>query len=186
MRPRRKRPKNDELPELARVREHLWALQQAWFAAANERLEADRAEQRLLARELEDWKRGMRESGRGGEIYKRKPLEPRSAERVEAERVLAEVTEREREALKRYQEASEESWERRMEFRDCTDEDERRFVKLRGWPTDRYMNAVRENPKDLAYVKGTAEDLAAWEAARAQGRTASSDPARLTAEDGSR
>ena len=48
------------------------------------------------------------------------------------------------------------------------------------------MNAVRENPKDLAYVKGTAEDLAAWEAARAQGRTASSDPARPTADDGSR
>ena len=131
MRPRRKRPKNDELLELARLREHLWALQQAWVAAANERLEADRAEQRLLVRELEDWKRGIRESGRGGEIHKGKPVEPRSAERVEAERVLAETTEREREALKLYQEAGEESWERRMEFRDFTDEDERRPAKLR-------------------------------------------------------
>lgn len=128
----------------------------------------------------------MRESGCGGEIHKGKPVEPRSAERVEAERVLAEATKREREALKLYQDAGEESWERRMEFRDFTDEDERRLVKLRGWPTDRYMNEMRENPKDLAHVRWTAEDLAAWEAARAPGRTASSDPTRPPVYDGSR
>lgn len=62
----------------------------------------------------------------------------------------------------------------------------RRLVKLRGWPTDYYMNEMRENPKDLAHVNWTAEDLAAWEAARAQGRTASSDPARPPTDDGSR
>ena len=159
MRPRRKRPKNDELLALVRLKEHLWALQRAWLAAADERREAQRAEQRLLARELEDWKREMRESGRSGEIYKGMPVEPRSAERVDAERVLAEATERE--ALTRYGEAAEETSERRMEFRDFTDEDQRRLVKLRGWPTDRYMDAMREDPKDLAFVRWTPDDLAA-------------------------
>ena len=48
------------------------------------------------------------------------------------------------------------------------------------------MNEICENPKDLAHVKWTAEDLAAWEAARAQGRTVASDPARPPADDGSR
>ena len=178
MRPRRKRPKNDELLELARIREHMWELQRIWLAAADERQEADRAAGRLLAREFEDWKREMRESGRGGEIYKGKPVEPRSAQRIEAERVLAEATEREREALKRCHDAGEGNWEWRKSFRDFTDEDQRRLVKLRGWPTDRYMDAMRKSPKDLAYVRWTGEDLAAWEAARAQAHAASSDPAR--------
>ena len=110
MRPRRKRPKNDELLELARLKEHLWALERAWLAAADERLEAQHAEQRLLARELEDWKREMRESGQGG-LNRGKPVEPRSPERVDAERVLVEAAEREREALKRYHEAGEGNWE---------------------------------------------------------------------------
>ena len=182
MRTRRKRPKNDELLELVRLREPVWALQRAWLAAADERLQAQRAEQRLLARELEDWKREMRESGRRGKS-RGMPVEPRSAERVEAERVLAEATELEQEARTRYGEAAEETWERRMEFRDFTNEDERRLIKLRGWPSDRYMDAMRKDPKDLAYVRWTAEDLAAWEAARARARNSSSEPARTPADD---
>lgn len=182
MRPRRKRPKNDELLELVRLKEHLWALQRAWLTAADERLEAQHAERRLLARELEDWKREMRESGRSGEIYKGMPVEPRSAERMDAERVLAEATEREREALKRCHEEGEGTWEWRMSFRDFTAEDQRRLVTLRGWPTDRYMDAMREDPKNLAYVRWTAEDLAAWEAARARARNSSSEPARSPAD----
>ena len=112
----------------------------------------------------------MRESGRGGEIYKGMPVEPRSAER-------------EREALKRYHDAGEGNWEWRMRFRDFTDEDQRRLVKLRGWPTDRAMDAMHEDPKHLAYVRWTAEDLAACEAARAQACTTSSDPARPPVDD---
>ena len=112
MSPRRKRPKNDELLELVRIREHMWELQRIWLAAADERQEADRAAKRLLVRELEDWKREMRKSGRGGR-NRGIPVEPRSAERVEAERVLAEATEREREALKRSHEAGERNWEYR-------------------------------------------------------------------------
>ena len=183
MRPRRKRPKNDELLELVVLKEHLWALERAWLAAADERREADRAARQLLAREFEDWRRGMRESGRSGEIHKGKPVEPRSAERVEVERVLAEATERERDALKRYHEAGEGNWEWRMSFRDFTAEDQRRLVKLRGWPTDRYMDAMREDPKDLAFVRWTTDDLASWEAARARARAASSDPATPPADD---
>lgn len=161
MRSLRKRPNNRELLEIVRIREHVRALQRVWIAAANERLEAEYAEQRLLARELEDWEREMRESGRGGEIYRGMPVEPRSAERVEVERLLAEAKEREQEALARHGKASDESWERQIVFRDFTGEDERRLVKLRGWPSDRYMYGIREDPKDLACVRWTAEDLAA-------------------------
>ena len=182
MRPRRKRPKNDELLELVVLKEHLWALQRAWLTAADERREAQHAKQRLVARELEDWKREMRESGRGG-MNRGKPAEPRSAERVEAERVLAEATEREHEALKRCHEAGEGNWEWRKSFRDFTDEDQRRLVKLRGWPTDRYMDAMRKNPKDLAFVRWTTDDLASWEAARARARNSSSDSARPPGDD---
>lgn len=178
MRPRRKRPKNDELLELARIRERLWELRRIWLAAADERLEAEHAAGRLLARELEDWKRAMRESGRAGEIHKGKPVEPRTPERVEAERVLTEARERERQALKRYHEEGEPTWEWRMRFRDFTAEDERRLVKLRGWPTDSYMQKVRESPGDLAQVRWTAADLAAWETTRARASAGSPDRAR--------
>ena len=176
MRPRRKRPKNDELLDLARIRERQWELQRIWLAAKDERLEAQRAAERLLAREHEDWARRMRQSGRGGEIYRGKPVEPRSPERVEAERLLAEAKDREQQALTRYHEEGEGTWEWRMGFRDFTAEDQRRLVKLRRWPTDRYRAAMRESPRDLEFVRWATEDLAAWEAARAAARTASPDP----------
>ena len=97
--------------------------------------------------------------------------------------VVGPATEREREALKRCHDAGEGNWEWRKSFRDFTDEDQRRLVKLRGWPTDHYMDAMRKSPKDLAYVRWTADDLAAWETARAEGRNSSSDPARPPVDD---
>ena len=183
MRPRRKRPKNDELLELARVHEHLWELQRTWLAAADDRLEAERAAERVLARELEDWRREMRNSGRAGEIHKGKPVEPRSAERIEAERLLADAKDRERRALQRHHEEGAETWNWRMGFRDFTTEDQQRLVKLRGWPTDRYMKEVRESPKDVAHARWSAEDLAAWETARAEASANLPDPSRPPVND---
>ena len=176
MRPRRKRPKNEELLELARSWERQWELDRIWHAAVDERVEAQRAAERLLVREHEHWARGMRESGRVGEIHKGEPVEPRSPERVEAERLLTEAKDREQQALRRCQEEGEETSEWCMGFRDFTAEGQRRLVKLRGWPTDRYIAAMRESPQDLTFVRWTTEDLAAWEAARAAARTASPDP----------
>ena len=40
------------------------------------------------------------------------------------------------------------------------------------------MKGMRESPKDLAYVRWSAEDLAAWEAARGAAHTRSPDPSR--------
>ena len=46
-------------------------------------------------------------------------------------------------------------------------EDQRRLIRLRGWPTDRYMKAVREDPKNPSRPRWSDDDVAAWEAARA-------------------
>ena len=183
MRTRRKRPKNAELLELAQIRDRLDELWAVRDAAGDERQKAERAAERLIAREYEDWARGMRESGRGGEIYKGKPVEPRSAERVAAERVLGEAKERERQALRQYQQLADETWERRVEFRNFTAENQRRLVELRGWPTNRYMKGMRESPEDPAHARWSAEDLAACEAERAAAQARSPDPSRPSLTD---
>ena len=176
MRPRRKRPKNDELVELARIQDRLDELREAWYAAQDERREAERAVARLFARELEDWKRKMRESARASEIHRGMPVEPRSAERVEADEILEDAKERERQAHRPYQELIEETRNRGIELRWFTADDQRRLIALRGWPTDRYMKAMRENPKDLTFVRWNADDLAAWGAARAAALATSEEP----------
>ena len=152
MRSPRRRLKNAEVLELAQILDRLHELRGAWYATQEERWGAERSADTLLAKEYEEWARAMRESGRAAEIHRGKPVEPRTAARVEAEGRVAEAKEHEREALARYQEAQRETGERRVELRDFTAEDQRRLVKLRGWPTNRYMKGMRESPKDLAYV----------------------------------
>ena len=45
------------------------------------------------------------------------------------------------------------------------------------------MDAMRKDPKNLAFVRWTADDLAAWEGARGRTRNSSSDSARSPADD---
>ena len=167
---RRKRPKNAELLELARIQDEFYALDEALDAARAERRDAERRAEKVRAAEREDWTRAMRESGRAHEIHLGKPVEPRSAERVEAERAVAHAQAREEDAQRRFQEREDETWEFRNTFRHLTGQDQRRLIELRGWPTDRYMKAVREDPKNPSRPRWSEDDVAAWEAARARGR----------------
>ena len=134
-----------------------------------ERQEAERRAEKVLVRELEDWKRARRESGRTHEIPRGMPLDPPSAERAEAEQAVAQAQAREAEVGRRAGVRESETWEYRNTFRHLTDEDQRRLIRLRGWPTERYMRAVREDPKDPSRPRWTDDDVAAWEAARAKG-----------------
>ena len=167
MRTQRKRPKNAELLELARLKDELHALREALRAARSERQAAERAAEKVQAAELEDWRRAMRESGRAHEIHKGKLVEPRSAERVEAERAAAQAQAREADARRRVVERENETWEYRETFRELTGEDQRRLIRLRGWPTDGYVKAVREDPENPSRPRWSDDDVAAWEAARA-------------------
>ena len=88
---RRKRPTNAELLELARIKDELDTLYEALDATRGERRDAERGAEKVQAAELDDWMRAMRESGRAHEIHKGMPVEPRSTERVEAERALAQA-----------------------------------------------------------------------------------------------
>ena len=176
MRPRRTRPKNAELLELAWFQDRLDELRQALYAAQDERRDAERALERLFVREYEDWARTMRESRRAVEIHRGMPMDPASAERVKAEQVVEDAKRREREAHRPFQELAEEKRNRGLESRWFTAEDQRRLIALRGWPTDRYMKAMQENPEDLTFVRWNADDLAAWEVARAAALAASAEP----------
>ena len=109
----------------------------------------------------------MRESRRAHEIHKGKPVEPRSADLVEAERAVAQAQAREAEAGRRWRVLEDETWEYRNTFRHLTGEDQRRLMRLRGWPTDGYLQAVREDPKNPSRPRWSDDDVAAWEAARA-------------------
>ena len=163
----RKRPRNTELLELARLQDELDALWEALDAARSERQDAERRAEKVQAAEFEDWMRAMRESGRAHEIHKGKPVEPRSAELVEAERAVAQAQACEAVAGRRCRALEDETWEYRNTFRHLTGEDQRRLIRLRGWPTDRYMKAVREDPKNPSRPRWSDDDVAAWEAARA-------------------
>ena len=165
----RKRPTDGELLKLARTIDEVDALYEVVRAARRERQDAERVVRKVLAAERDDWMRAMRESGRGGEIYKGKPVEPRSAERVEAERALAEAKAREKEARQRAGKRDGETWEFINTFRHLTEGDQRRLIRLRGWPTDRYMKAVREAPKNPSRPRWTDDDVTTWEAACAKG-----------------
>ena len=124
----------------------------------------------VQAREFEDWRRAMRESGRAHEIHKGKPVEPRSAERVEAEQAVAQAQAREADARRRAQVRGDETWEYVHTFRHLTEEDQRRLIRLRGWPTDRYMKCgARRSEESVARARWSDDDVAAWEAARAGG-----------------
>lgn len=164
---RRRRPTNAELLELARIQDQLDALWEVLSAARDERRDAERRAEKVRAREFEDWMRAMRESGRAAEIYKGKPVEPRSAERVEAEQAVALAQAREDDARRRFREIEDETWEYRNTFRHATLEDQRRLIQLRGWPTERYMKAVRADPKDPSRPRWSEDDVTAWVAARA-------------------
>ena len=167
---RRKRPRNAELLKLARIQDELDALGDALDAARGVRRDAERRAHKVTTREFEDWRRIMRESGRAHEIHKGMLVEPRSAERVEAERTVAQAQAREEEARRRSQERGDETWEYCNTFRHLTGQDQRRLIQRRGWPTDRYMKAVREDPKNPSRPRWSNDDVAAWEAARARGR----------------
>ena len=166
---RRKRPTNAELLELARIQEELDALGEALDRARGKRQGAERRAQTVQAREFEDWRRAMRESGRAREIHMGKPVEPRSVERVEAERALAQAQAREADARRRSGDRGDETWEYVNTFRHLTGEDQRRLIRLRGWPTNRYMKAVREDPNNPSRPRWSNDDMTAWEAARAKG-----------------
>ena len=163
----RKRPGNAELLELARLQDELDALREVLDAARSETQDAERAAKTVQTAEVEDWMQAMRKSGRAHEIHKGKPVEPRSAERVEAERAVTQAQAREAEARRRCRTLEDETWEYRNTFRRFTAEDQRRLIRLRGWPTERYMKAVRSDPKNPSRPRWSDDDVAAWEAARA-------------------
>ena len=94
-------------------------------------------------------------------------LGSRSPRLVEADRAAAEAQAPEADARRRFHEREDETWEYRNTFRHLTGEDQRRLIRLRGWPTDRYMKAVREDPKNPSRPRWSDDDVAAWEAARA-------------------
>ena len=165
----RNRPTNAELLKLARTIDEVDALYEVVRAARRERQDAERVVRKVLAAERDDWMRAMRESGRGDEIYKGKPVEPRSAERVEAERALAQSQAREKEARQRAGKRDGETWEFINTFRHLTEGDQRRLIGLRGWPTERYMRAVREDPENRSGPRWSDDDVTSWEAARAKG-----------------
>ena len=165
---RRKRPTNAELLVLARIQDELAALGEALDRARGERQAAERRVQTVQAREFEDWRRAMRESGRAHEIHKGKPVEPRSVERVEAERTLAQAQAREADARRRSRDRVDETWAYVNTFRHLTGEDQRRLIRLRGWPTNGYMEAVREDPNNPSRPRWSDDDVTAWEAARAR------------------
>ncbi|MDD9981408.1 MAG: hypothetical protein OXU81_08650 [Gammaproteobacteria bacterium] len=165
----RKRPKNAELLKLARIEDEMDALRRAHDAARIERQDAERRAEKVQAREFEDWSRAMRESGRADRFHRGMPVEPRSAERVEAEQAVAQAQAREAEVGRRAGVRESETWECRNTFRHLTNEDQRRLIRLRGWPTERYIRAVREDPEDPSRPRWTDDDVAAWEAARAKG-----------------
>ena len=162
----RKRPENAELLKLARTLDEMDALWRALDAARSDRQNAERRAEKVQAREFEDWRRAMRESGRAHEIHKGKPVEPRSAERVGAEEAVAQAQAREANVGRRAGVRESETWEYVHTFKHLTGEDQRRLIRLRGWPTERYMRAVREDPKDPSRPRWTDDDVAAWEAAR--------------------
>ena len=166
---RRKRPANAELLTLARTIDEVDALYEVVRAARRERQDAERRAEKVLAAELKDWMRAMRESGRAHEIHKGMPVEPRSAERVQAEQAVAQAKAREKEARQRAGKRDGETWEFINTFRHLTEGDQRRLIRLRGWPTDRYRKAVREDPKNPSRPRWTEDDMTAWEAARAKG-----------------
>ena len=166
---RRKRPTNAELLELARIQEELDALGEALDRARGKRQGAERRAQTVQARELEDWRRAMRESGRAHEIHKGKPVEPRSVERVEAERALAQAQAREADARRRLSRPRGRDVGVRQHVQAPHGEDQRHLIRLRGWPTNRYMKAVREDPNNPSRPRWSNDDMTAWEAARAKG-----------------
>ena len=165
----RRRPTNAELLKLARIRDELDALYAALDVARSERQDAKRLVEKVQAAELDDWMRAMRESGRAHEIHKGMPVEPRSAERVQAEQALAQAKAREKEAGRRAGKRDGETWEFINTFRHLTEGDQRRLIRLRGWPTERYMRAVRQDPENRSGPRWSDDDVAAWEAARAKG-----------------
>ena len=165
----RKRPTNAELLKLARAIDEVDALYEVVRAARRERQDAEGVVRKVLAAELQDWMRAMRESGRAHEIHKGMPVEPRSAERVEAERALAQAKAREMEARQRAGKRDGETWEFINTFRHLTEGDQLRLIRLRGWPTERYMKAVREDPRNPSRPRWTDGDVTGWEAARAKG-----------------
>ena len=166
---RRKRATNAELLELARIRDELDALYEVAEAARRERQDAERVAEKVRAAELGDWMRAMRESGRAHETHKGMPVEPRSAERVQAERAVAQAQAREADARRGAREREDETWEFINTFRHLTEGDQRRLIQLRGWPTERYMKAVRQDPKNPSRPNWSNDDVTAWEAAQAKG-----------------
>ena len=162
-----KRPKNAELLELARIQDELDAMREVFDAARSERQAAERRADQVQAAEFEDWRRAMRESGRAHEIHKGKLVEPRSAERVATERAVEQAQVRETVARRRSLERGEETSEYHNTFSHFTEEDQRRLIRLRGWPTDGYMKAVREDLKDPSRPRWSDDEVTAREAARA-------------------
>ena len=165
----RKRPTNAELLELARIQDELDAPYEVADGARRERQDAERVVEKVQAAELKDWMRAMRESGRAHEIHKGMPVEPRSAERVQAEQALAQAKAREKEARQRAGKRDGETWEFINTFRHLTGGDQRRLIRLRGWPTERYMRAARQDPENRSGPRWNDDDVIAWEAARAKG-----------------
>ena len=145
------------------------ALYEVVRAARRVRQDAERAAEKVKAAEFKDWMRAMRESGRAHEIHKGMPVEPRSAERVQAEQAVAQAKARENEARQRAGKRDGETWEFINTFRHLTEGDQRRLIQLRGWPTERYMKAVREDPENPSGSRWSDDDVTAWEAARAKG-----------------
>ena len=165
----RKRPTNAELLTLARTIDEVDALYEVVRATRGERQDAERRAEKVLAADLEDWMRARRETGRAHEIHKGMPIDPGSAELVEAERAVAQAKTREKEAGQRAGKRDGETWEFINTFRQLTEGDQRRLIRLRGWPTERYMRAVRQNPENRSGPRWSDDDVTAWEAARAKG-----------------
>ena len=84
--------------ELARLQDELDALWEALGAARRERQEAERRAKKVRDAKFKDWMRAMRESGCAHEIHKGMPVEPQSAERVDAERAVTQAQARESDA----------------------------------------------------------------------------------------
>ena len=103
--------------------------------------------------------------GRSGDI----PLLPFLDPKLETERARVQAQAREKEARRGARERDGETWEFVNAFRHLTEGDQRRLIRLRGWPTERYMRAARQDPENRSGPRWSDDDVIAWEAARAKG-----------------